>query len=137
MIPGAAAGTAPAPPGLRVLLLEDTLRDALRLEQVLHEGGLRFTLRRIDTIDALRRALAVSTPDIVLVDYAWRAEEAIAAVLTVRDRYPDVAVVVVTDPLEDDAAVAVMKAGANACVRKDRLARLPAAVRDALAESTR
>ena len=71
--------------------------------------------------------------DLIITDYNLPDIDGLTAVRLIRLRDADVPVVLVTGALEDEAAVAVVKAGANDYVRKDRLARLPIAVATALA----
>ena len=72
-------------------------------------------------------------PDLIITDYNLPDIDGLTAVGLVRQRDAELPVVLVTGVLENEAAVAVVKAGATDYVRKDRLARLPIAVETALA----
>ena len=71
-------------------------------------------------------------PDFVIADYNLPGFDGLAAVKLVRERDPELPILLVTGYVGDEAAVEVVKAGATDYVRKDRLARLPIAVKAAL-----
>ena len=127
-----------APSGgvLHVLVLEDVPADAALIEDALRQDGLLVTVQCANTEQAFRKALEAFAPDIVLSDYALPGLDGLSALYIVREHKPDLPFILVTARLGDEAAVAAVKAGANDYVRKDRLARLPMAVRNALAEAT-
>jgi len=105
------------------------------MQRALRRDGLSFAATWVTSEPAFRQALKDFAPDIVLSDYALPGFTGLAAVRMVRESHADLPFVLVTGVLEDEAAVAVVKAGANDYVRKDRLAYLPVAVRRALAEA--
>jgi signal transduction histidine kinase len=120
---------------LRVLLVEDSLADALLVERALRRGGYEPALERVDTAPALTAALARETWDLVLCDYmmpGWRGTDALQIV---RDVAPDLPFILVSGTIGEDIAVQAIKAGANDYLLKDRLTRLPAAVGRAIEES--
>jgi len=119
---------------LKILLLEDTLSDAELLEHSLRRGGIAFAALRVDTGPAFERALDEFKPDIVLADYnlpSYSGRTALDYVLRV---HPGIPVIMVTGAIGEEMAVELLKAGARDYILKDRMARLPAAVRRVLAE---
>ncbi len=120
---------------LKILILEDVPADAELIERTLRKGGLRFAARRVDTREKFDRALDQFRPDIVLSDYKLPDFDGLAALKLARSRYPDVPVIEVTGALGDEAALELVRAGAHDYVLKDRLARLPYAVQDALSHA--
>jgi PAS domain S-box-containing protein len=118
---------------IRLLILEDVPEDAELAERTLRNAGISFRSRRVDTHADFVDALESFHPDLIITDYNLPDIDGLTAVRLVRQRDAEVPVVLVTGVLEDEAAVAVVKAGANDYVRKDRLARLPIAVVTALA----
>lgn len=124
------------PPAIRVLILEDVPVDAELAERALRRGGLSIVVQRVDTRAAFAAALDAFQPDVVLADYKLPEFDGLSAVKLVRERSAALPVIAVTGALGDEAAVALIKAGANDFVLKDRMARLAPAVQNALAEAT-
>lgn len=120
---------------LTIVILEDEPTDAELVERALRKGNLKFTPRRAGNKVEFVQILEEIKPDIVLSDYKLPDFNGLAAVKLVREMHPDVPVIVVTGCIGDEAAVELIKAGANDYVLKDRLARLPYAVERALAEA--
>ncbi len=120
---------------LRILHLEDVPADAELVERQLRSAGLRFRAEHVATRDAFVRALDEFHPDVVLADYSLPDFDGLSALRLVRERDTDLPIILVTGVLGDEAAVGLIKAGANDFVLKDRLARLPAAVKRAIKEA--
>ncbi len=125
----------PAPPAakLAILILEDEPTDAELTKRTLAKSGLDVTATIVATKNAFIAALDEFKPDIVLTDYKLPDFDGLLAIRIARRKYPDLPIIVVTGALGDEAAVELIKAGAVDCVLKDRMARLPAAVQNALA----
>lgn len=119
---------------LRILLLEDEPTDAELVEATLHEWGVSFVSKRVDTRDAFIRALEEFKPDIVLADYNLPTFDGGSALKIVRQQHPTVPVVMVIGAMWDEKAVELLKQGARDYVLKDRLVRLGPAVQRALSE---
>jgi diguanylate cyclase (GGDEF)-like protein/PAS domain S-box-containing protein len=119
---------------LRLLLLEDNPADAELLEFRLRKEGLRFTSLRVDSEPAFKQALADFNPDIVLADYNLPSYTGRAALEHVQRTCPDVPVVMVTGAIGEEMAVELLRSGAKDYVLKDRLTRLPTAIRRVLEE---
>ena len=120
---------------LRILMLEDAETDAEIIEEELREAGLVYSARRVESREDFIRGLEEFAPDIVLADYKLPAFDGLAAVRIVRERRPDVPVIIVTGTLGDELAVELLREGARDYVLKERLARLAPAVRRALEEA--
>lgn len=119
---------------LRVLLLEDSAADAELLEFRLRKEGLRFSSLRVDSEPAFKQALADFKPDIVLADYNLPSYTGHAALGHVQQSYPDIPVVMVTGAIGEEMAVELLRSGAKDYILKDRMTRLPAAIRRVLDE---
>jgi PAS domain S-box-containing protein len=132
--PSASAGPTPqsAPSPLRILILEDTATDAELEEYALRKGGLTFVSFLVRTESALTAALEEFLPDLVICDYALPGFNGLQAIGIIRRHSADLPVILVTGVLDDDAAVEIIKSGITDYVLKDRLARLPIAVTNAL-----
>ncbi len=119
---------------LKLLMLEDVLTDAELILRVLDDDGLAVAAQRVETEQSFVAAIERFMPDIVLADCKLAKYDGLSAIKLVRSRYPDLPVIVVTGAMGDETAVELIKAGAVDYVLKDRLARLPAAVRRALCD---
>jgi PAS domain S-box-containing protein len=121
----------PAP--LRLLILEDRAMDADLVIRHLRRAGFE-----IDTTVAADESTYVSAleppPDIILADYSLPRFDAIRALRRLKARDLDIPFIVVTGTITEETAVAALREGAADYLLKDRLGRLPDAVRRALAD---
>lgn len=122
---------------LRLLLVEDDASDAGLLERRLRQGGFAPQARRVCSGQALRAALADGPWDLVLSDYRMPGLDALDALEAVRERDPDLPFIVVSGQIGEEAAVELMRHGANDFLMKDRLARLLPAIERELQEAAR
>ncbi|MGW7316586.1 PP2C family protein-serine/threonine phosphatase [Streptomyces sp. NPDC054854] len=108
--------TSAATPGeqlYHVLLVEDDEGDALLVEELLHDTGLRFELTTRTTLAEARTELAHSPVDCILLDLHLPDVAGIHAVTTVRELAPHTAVIVLTGLSETQAGADAMAAGAQ------------------------
>ncbi|HEU5261937.1 MAG TPA: response regulator [Gemmatimonadales bacterium] len=124
-----------ATPPLRVLIVEDSPADAELILRALRTGGFTPVHERVDTADAMRRALERQPWDVVLSDYYMPGFDARAALEVLQAHGQDVPFIVVSGSVGEDTAVAAMKAGATDYIMKDRLQRLAPAVNRAVADA--
>ncbi len=120
---------------IRILILEDSSADAEFIEDALRRGGIQFTAQRVQTEATFRAALAAMEPHVVLTDYNVPGFRGDAALAIVRAISPEQAVIFVSGTIGEELAVDLMKGGATDYVLKDRLERLPFAIRRALDET--
>jgi hypothetical protein len=128
----------PSPPKpdepLRVLLVEDSEADAELLDSELRGQGFDLHMERVATESALRNAL--DRPwDVVLADYVVPGFSGLGALVLVKERAPDLPVILVSGSVGDEALVAAMRAGASDYVLKDNLSRLASAIRRELRDA--
>ena len=121
-------------PALRVLFVEDQPADVELNLRALEDGGFEIASDTVETAEEFKRLLRSKQYDIVLVDYGLPGWTGLDAIRMLKDAGQDIPVIVVTGSLGDEAAVECIKAGAADYVLKDRLSRLPFAVRRALEE---
>lgn len=119
---------------IRILLLEDVAADSALIERHLKKAGLEYESRRVETRADFEQALAEFAPDLVLSDHGLPGFDGSAALQFVKERVPGLPVILVTGSLNEEAAVEFIKAGAADYILKDRLTRLPQAIRRALRE---
>lgn len=116
---------------LRVLLLEDRELDASLMIEDLRQFGYDPIWRRAETEQEFLAGLDPQ-PNVILADFHQPQFDAMRALALLRERGLDIPLLVVTGALGDEGAVACMRQGAADFLLKDRLARLGAAVQQAL-----
>ena len=125
---------------VRLLLVEDSENDAMLLLRVLRRGGYEPVYERVYTAEemewALEKAAARGEPfEIVVSDYYMPRFRAPDALGLLRGLGYDVPFIVVSGKIGEDAAVGVMKAGANDYLTKENMARLCPAIARELKEA--
>jgi PAS domain S-box-containing protein len=120
---------------LRILHLEDDVRDAELARELLAADGLECEIVRVDTREAFLAALEAGGFDLVLADYALPAFDGIAAQQIALARDPDLPFIFLSGTFGEEVAIERLKAGATDYVLKSRLSRLVPAVRRALREA--
>lgn len=117
---------------VRVLLIEDNdvFRNALEVLLAL-DDELEIAGSDPSGDDIVERCRELA-PDVVLVDYRLPGLDGVQVTRLVREHCPDVAVVALTAVAEPREREALLDAGAEFCVGKDRpLDEIVAAVREA------
>ena len=121
---------------LRVLIVEDSSDDALLLLRELERGGYEPLHERVDTPEAMRRALAERGPwDVVLSDWQMPRFSGTDALAMLLEMDSEVPFIIVSGKVGEELAVAAMKAGAHDYVMKGNLRRLCATVERGLEEA--
>jgi signal transduction histidine kinase len=120
---------------LRLLHLEDDEADAELAWSMLEREGLHCDARRVATRAAFEAALADPALDVILADYSLPGFDGATALAHAQARRPEVPFLFVSGTLGEDVAVEQLKNGACDYVVKQRLVRLPAAVRRAVREA--
>jgi PAS domain S-box-containing protein len=120
---------------LRILHLEDSQQDAELVEATLAGDGLDVEVVRVDTATGFRAALESGSFDLIFADYNLPMFDGMSAQIVAAQLRPDVPFIFLSGSIGEELAVERLKAGATDYVLKDRMARLPSAVRRALAEA--
>ncbi|UUZ64169.1 response regulator [Polaromonas sp. P1-6] len=121
-------------PSIRLLHLEDNPLDAELIRLRLEAAGLSCDIRWVSGKEAFESALAQETFDLVLSDYKLPGYDGLSALKYVRERQPELPVIMMSGGLSEEEAVDCLKAGATDYVLKHRPQRLGTAVLRALAE---
>src|SRR5689334_17384752 len=119
---------------LRVLYLEDDLRDAALVQDTLEAEGISSQVRRVETEADFRAALDEGGFEIILADYTLPGFDGLSALEIAQQRSPDVPFIFVSGTLGEEVAVEALKTGATDYVVKTRLRRLVPSVKRALRE---
>jgi signal transduction histidine kinase len=120
---------------LHVLFVEDSEVDAMLMTRALARGGFKPICLRVDTEEAMNAALDQKEWDLILADHSMPRFSAPAALELMKRKGLDLPFIIVSGHIEEETAVAAMRAGAHDYVMKDRLARLVPAVERELREA--
>jgi PAS domain S-box-containing protein len=123
-----------------VLLVEDSENDALLLLRELRRGGYEPLYELVSTPEEMERALGEASSrgepwEVVVSNYYMPRFEALAALELLRRLGYDTPFVVVSGKIGEDAAVAMMRAGAQDYVAKEDMLRLCPAIERELSEA--
>jgi len=126
----------PRPSGkmLRVLLLEDNPRDADLSIRKLSEADFQFTAVVSRNSKEFKELLEKQSYDLILGDYRLPDWTGLDALRWLRSSGIATPFILITGTLGDELAIECIKAGADDYVLKEKLDRLPVAVRRALAD---
>jgi signal transduction histidine kinase len=116
---------------LRVLILEDHHPDAQLVLHELRHAGFAPLWTQVEDEPGFVAALAEPL-DVICADYHLPQFDAVRALALLQERQLDIPFIIVSGSVGEDLAVAAMKHGACDYLLKDRLARLGAAVNQAL-----
>lgn len=119
---------------LNVLVAEDSEEDAALLVRELERSGYELTWERVQDAASMREALDRTAWEIVISDSSMPQFSASAALGILKETGIDVPIVIVSGTIGEEAAVAIMRAGACDFVSKDKLRRLAPVVARELEE---
>ena len=121
---------------LRVLIVEDSEDDARLLLRELERGGYEPASERVETPEAMRRALAEGRPwDVVLSDWQMPRFSGPEALAMFRAMGSEAPFIIVSGKVGEEAAVEAMRSGARDYVMKGNLTRLCPTVERGLEEA--
>lgn len=120
---------------LNALIIEDLEDDTLLTLRELKRGGFNVVWERVETADALRKALLNHPWDIVLSDYNLPQFNAPMALQIVKQIQPNIPFIVISGTIGEASAVELMRQGANDYLMKGKLTRLAEVVRRELREA--
>lgn len=116
-------------PGLLlVLVVEDSENDTTLLLEELRQKGYTPVHERVESAAVMTSALERRNWDVVISDYVMPDFSGPAALKLLREKKMDVPFIVVSGTYGEEAAVDMMKAGANDYITKANLSRLAPAV---------
>jgi PAS domain S-box-containing protein len=123
------------PESLHILLVEDSVEDAQLLTLHLQAHGVVFNCTREDSLEGFLAALGSATWDLVLSDFSLRGTDGMEILKCLRDLDPDLPFILLSGVLDEGAAVAAMRAGANDFLLKGNLSRLVPAIEREMKEA--
>src|SRR5215813_2669269 len=120
---------------LRVLHLEDDVRDTELLQARLEADGIPTDLTRVEGEQEFVAALKKRNLDVILADYTLPSFDGSSALKLAQQHAPDVPFIFVSGTLGEDIAIEALKTGATDYVLKTRLGRLVPSVTRAFREA--
>ncbi len=117
---------------LRVLIFEDHREDVELCVQTLRSAGFEVTADVAVTPEQVAELLQATRYDVILSDYRMPGATGMDAFAIAKEHQAEVPFVLVTGSLGDEKAVECLKKGVSDYVLKDRIVRLPPAVKRAL-----
>lgn len=120
---------------IRILFAEDLPADAEMARFEIKNGGIEFIYKLVETEIDFRHELTTFTPDIVISDYSMPSFDGMTALEIAKEFSPLTPFIMLTGSMNEETAVACMKAGANDYVIKEQIKRLPFAVKEAIEKS--
>lgn len=116
----------------RLLHVEDSADDAELVALALARAPFRIVATRVETEEAYVREIEGTPPDVVLCDYNLPAFSAERALAILGQRRLDIPFIVVSNHIDESAAVVAMQQGASDYLPKRDLNRLGKAIESAI-----
>src|SRR5262250_192630 len=123
------------PSPLRILHLEDDLRDAELLQAKLESEDIRCHVIRVEMQADFCAALEQGGVDLILADYTLPSFDGLSALKIALEKCPDIPFIFVSGTLGEEVSIEALKIGATDYVLKQRLSRIVPSVHRALRES--
>jgi PAS domain S-box-containing protein len=120
---------------IRVLIIEDNEDDTILEIDALVRGGFNIDYERIETREAMLRALQEKTWDCIISDFAMPQFSGLEALDELKKSGIDIPFILISGTIGEETAVAAMKAGASDYIMKNNLSRLIPAFERELRES--
>jgi len=117
---------------LRILFAEDNPNDFELARREIKKEKIDFTCRVVETETEFKKMLTDFKPDIVISDYAMPVFDGMRALEITRSKPRHIPFIILTGSMNEETAVACMKAGADDYVIKEKIKRLPFAVIEAI-----
>nr|MDA3834090.1 PAS domain S-box protein [Spirochaetales bacterium] len=120
---------------IKILIAEDLQTDVELAQRAIRKGEIAYSHKVVDTEAEFRKALKEFKPDVIISDYSMPVFDGMKALQITRSIDSNIPFIVLTGSMNEETAVACMKAGANDYVIKEHINRLPFALLEALENS--
>ncbi len=118
----------PAKPPIRLLFIEDAENDVILLLHRFRNAGYAPTYLQVASEEGLLEALQRESWDVILCDHNLPGFNAQAALRRTQELGVDLPFIIVSGVMQEDEAIAAMRAGAHDYLSKNKLDRLVPAV---------
>lgn len=106
---------------LNILVVDDDDGDRAQLKRVLKQTGLPSTCTETSSINDALEACEKATFDCAIVDYRLPGQDGLAGVALLHQRYPYMALIMVTGQGDEAIATEAMRSGASDYIRKTQI----------------
>jgi len=117
-----------------ILHLEDSLKDAELIQEILDNGGILYNYFLADNEKDFIHILDTEKIDIILSDFILPDYNSTDALKIVREKYPQIPFIFVSGAMEEDVAIKSMVNGATDYVLKNKPERLVSTIKRTLNE---
>jgi len=121
-------------PTLKILAIEDSPADFILVERHLRQQGMDVECLRVDSGEALEKAINDFDCDLVLSDFSVPSLDFHDTFALLQSRLPDLPVILVSGSVGEEQAVELLKLGVCDFILKDNLTRLVPAIKRSLKE---
>ncbi|MGM0567197.1 MAG: PAS domain S-box protein [Bacteroidota bacterium] len=115
-----------------ILIAEDVPTDAEIAQREIKRENILFDALVVDKESDFKQALDEFKPDIIISDYSMPSFDGISALTITRNHHAYIPFIMLTGSINEETAVTCMKAGADDYVLKEKITRLPFAVKEVL-----
>jgi PAS domain S-box-containing protein len=109
---------------INVLILEDSETDAELIERELNSNGNKPMFKRAFTSEAMKLALMEQKWDIIISDFNMTKLNGFDALNILKESGLNTPVIFISDSINEETAVKLLRQGARDCLAKDNLPRL-------------
>lgn len=120
---------------LKILVAEDSEGDFTLLSREISSGGLNASITRVSNLDEFEPMIEACQWDLVISDYFMPGASGLDLLKVVKEKKPDIPVIIMSGLMREDFAVTAMKSGASDFISKGNLSRLVPAIERELRES--
>lgn len=117
---------------IRVLLVEDSLSEAKQIISSLLSAQILFKLKQVSNENELKEHLVDFKPDVVISNFNVVALNGLTVLKIAKEIYPRLPVIILTQPNNEETAVACYRLGAHDYIYKNNLERLGPSFQTAL-----
>ena len=117
---------------LKILMLEDSTEDAEMIQRLLRKEKMDCEYCHVMVKDEFLAALDNFAPEIILSDHSLPQFNSSKALTIAREKIPEIPFILVTGAVSEEFAAEIIKQGADDYILKDRMTRLPAAIKAAI-----
>ncbi|MCE5210559.1 MAG: response regulator [Deltaproteobacteria bacterium] len=116
---------------LKVLIVDDSERDASQIINELEKNGYHPVYQRVDNSFTMKKAVREKQWAIVLCDYDMPEFNAFSAIAVLKEENIDIPVIILSETIGEDVAADCMRTGAKDFIMKNNFSRLcPAIARE-------
>jgi DNA-binding NtrC family response regulator len=117
---------------LRVLLVEDSERDAALMQLYLRRGGFEATVQRVESPISMKVQLQSAEWDVVISDFNLAGFNAYAALKVLQESGRDIPFIVVSGEISEAIIDGITKAGASYYLAKYEMGKIVPTIERAL-----